>query len=204
MPHDVFEGKTYKYLLPGVEAASRYGVARPLMSKKSSEVAFALGAIYKKKGSAFKYPRVFQIDNGSEFKGEVTKLLEKHNVDIQRATTKYKHTHTAFVEAFNKELAKLLFKPMDAQELHDPEKVPAIWVNNLNKIVNKMNNTKSSMIDMKSKDAIKLDTAPLGKTYPEETVLPEDRLYRFLYQLSEQHGDQKRRATGFIWSKNTY
>ena len=47
----------------------------------------------------------------------MTKLLEKHNVEIQRATTKYKHTHTAFVEAFNKELAKLLFKPMDAQEL---------------------------------------------------------------------------------------
>ena len=49
-------------------------------------------------------------------------LLEKHNVDIRRATTKYKDTHTAFVEAFNKELAKLLFKPMDAQELQDPKK----------------------------------------------------------------------------------
>ena len=58
---------------------------------------------------------VFQCDNGSEFKNEVTKLLEKHNVDIRRATTKYKHTHTAFVEAFNKELAKLLFKLMDTK-----------------------------------------------------------------------------------------
>ena len=147
---------------------------------------------------------VFQCDNGSELNNEVTKLLEKHDVDIQRATTKYKHTHTVFVEAFNKELAKLLFKPMNAQELHNSEKVSTIWVKNLNKIVNKMNNTKSSMIDMKPKDAIKLDTAPLGKTYPEETVLPEDGLYRYLYQPSEQHGDQKRQATGFIWSKNTY
>ena len=51
------------------------------------------------------------------------------------------HTHTGFVEAFNRELAKLLFKPMDAQELQDTEKVSAIWVKNLNKIVNKMNNT---------------------------------------------------------------
>ena len=67
-----------------------------------------------------KYPGVTQLDNGSEFKGEVTRLLEKHNVEIQRATTKYKHTHTAFVEAFDKELAKLLFKPMDAQEFQDP------------------------------------------------------------------------------------
>ena len=88
----------------------------------------------------------------------MTKLLEKHNIEIRTATTKYKHTHTAFVEAFNKELAKLLFKPMDAQELQDPEKVSTIWVKNLNKIVNKMNNTESSMTDMKPKDAIKLDT----------------------------------------------
>ena len=133
----------------------------------------------------------------------MTKLFEKHNVDIQRATTKYKHTHTAFVEAFNKELAKLLFKPMDAQELQDPE-ISAIWVKNLNKIVNKMNDTKSSMIDMKPKDVIKLDTVPLDKTYPEEIVLPEHGLYRYLYQPGEHHGDQKRRATDFIWRKNTY
>ena len=36
-----------------------------------------------------------------------------------------------------------------------------------------MSNTKSSMIGMRPKDAIKLDAAPLDKTYPEETVLPE-------------------------------
>ena len=60
------------------------------------------------------------------------------------------------------------------------------------------------MIDMKPKDAIKLDTVPPDKKYPEETVLLEDGLYRYLYQPGEQHGDQKRRATDFIWSKNTY
>ena len=98
------------------------------------------------------------------------------------------------MEAFNKELA------MDDQELQDPEKVSAIWVKNLNKIVNKMNNTVPSMIGMKPKDAIKLDNVPLDKKYPEETVLPKDRLYRYLYQLGEQHGDQKRRATDLIVS----
>ena len=120
MPHNLFEGHTDKYILTGIDVASRYKVARPLRTKKSSEVAFVLGAIYKK-GGVFKYPKTFQCDNGSEFKNEVTKLLEKHNVEIRRATTKYKHTHTAFVKAFSKELAKLLFKPMDAQELQDPE-----------------------------------------------------------------------------------
>ena len=119
-----------------------------------------LEAIYKK-GGVFKHPKVFHCNNGSEFKSDVTKLLEKRNVDIWRTTTKYKLTHTGFVEAFNKELAKLLFKPVDAQELQDPEKVSTIWVKNLNSIVNKMNNTKSSMIDMKPKGAIRLDTVKL-------------------------------------------
>ena len=93
---------------------------------------------------------------------------------------------------------------MDAQELQNPEKVFRIWVKNLNKIVNKMNNTVSSIIDMKPNDVIKLDTIPLDKKYPEETILPKDGLYRYLYQPGEQHGDQKRRATDLIWSKNIY
>ena len=93
---------------------------------------------------------------------------------------------------------------MDAQELQDREKVSRIWVKNFYKIVNKMNNTVSSTIDMKPKDAAKLDTVPLDKRYPEETVPPEDELYIYLYQPGKQHGDQKGRATDLIWSKNTY
>ena len=118
-----------------------------------------LEAIYKK-GGVFKYLKTFQCDNGSEIKNEVTVLLEKHKVDIRRATAKYKHTHTVFVEGSNKKSAKLWFKVMDAQELQDPEKVSTIWVKNLNKIINKMNNTESLMIGMKPKDPIKLDTDP--------------------------------------------
>ena len=80
MPH-VFEGNTYKYLLSDADVASRYRVAKRLTNKKSSEIAFVLGSIYKK-GGVFKYHKVFQSDNSSEFKGEVMKLLEKHNLDI--------------------------------------------------------------------------------------------------------------------------
>ena len=64
--------------------------------------------------------------------------------------------------------------------------------------MNKLNNTESSMIDMKPKDVIKLDTVPLDKAYPEENILPEDDLYRYLYQPGEQHGDHKRWAKDFI------
>ena len=57
------------------------------MTRKSSEAAFVSEAI-DKKGGVFKYPKVFQYDTGPEFKNEVTKLLEKHNVDILRAKKK--------------------------------------------------------------------------------------------------------------------
>ena len=65
--------------------------------------------------------------------------------------------------------------------------------------MNKMNNTVSSMIGLKPKDATKLDTVPLDKTYPKHPYYP-----RMDYQPGEQHGDQKRRATNLIWSKNKY
>ena len=94
----------------------------------------------------FKYSKTFQCDNGSEFKNKVTKLLEKHSADIRRVATKYKHTLTAFEEAFKKELPKLFFKPVDAHKLQHPEKVSTIWVKHLNKIVDKTNNTVSLMI----------------------------------------------------------
>ena len=48
MPHNLFEENTYKYILTGIDVASRYKVARPLTTKKSSEVAFVLQAIYRR------------------------------------------------------------------------------------------------------------------------------------------------------------
>ena len=125
MPHNVFERSTYNYILRGVDVSSRYKVARALKTKTSSQVEFILEAIYGKSG-VFRYPKVAQCDNGSELKNELTKLLEKHNVDIRSATIKYKHTHKAFVEDFIRELAKQLFKPINAQELQDPEKISTL------------------------------------------------------------------------------
>ena len=75
----------------GIDVASRCKVARALRTKKAIEVAVVLEAIYKK-GCVFKYPKVFECDNGSVFKSGVTKLLEKHSVHVQRATAEYKYT----------------------------------------------------------------------------------------------------------------
>ena len=49
LPHNVFEGNTYKYILTDVDVASRYKVTRALRTKKASEVSFVLEAIYIKR-----------------------------------------------------------------------------------------------------------------------------------------------------------
>ena len=204
MPPDSLYGSKYKYILAGIDAASRYKVARPLRSRQARDVAEMIADIYEV--GPLKYPKIFQGDNGSEFKGDVTKMLEKNEVKIQRVTTKYKHTHTAFVEALNKILAERLFKVQDAQELNDPEKLSSRWVKHLYGLVDELNDTETEMIGMKSKCAIKLDEVPLvaGESYSPEEVLPEDGLYRYLLQPGEEHDDQRRRATDRIWSKGTY
>ena len=81
MPLDTLYGNKYKYILSGIDVASRYKVARPLRTKQAKDVAEMIADIYKV--GALTYPKIFQCDNGSEFKAEVTKMLEKHEVRIQ-------------------------------------------------------------------------------------------------------------------------
>ena len=159
VPSDTLYGNKYIYILAGIDAASRFKIARPLRIKQAKDVAEMIADIYKVR--PLKYPKIFLCDNGSKFKGEVTKMLEKQEVKIRRVTTKYSHTHTAFVEALNKILTERLFKVQDTQELNDPEKVSSRWVKHLYGLVDELNNMETEMIGMKPKDVIKLDEVPL-------------------------------------------
>ena len=190
MPLDSLYGSKYKYILAGIDAASRFKVARPLRTKQVKDVAEVIADIYKV--GSLKYSKIFQCDNGSKFKGEVTKMLEKNDVKIRRVMTKYKHTHTAFVKALNKILAERLFKVQDAQELNNPEKVSLWWVKHLYGLVDELKDMETEMIGMKPKDAIKLKEVPLvnREAYLPEEVLPENGLYRYLLQPDEKHDDQ--------------
>ena len=174
MPSDTVYGNKYKYILGGIDVTSKFKAARPLRTKQACDVAEMIADIYKV--GPLKYPKIFQCDNGSEFKGDVTKMLEKNEVKIRQVTTKYKHTHTAFVEALNKILAERLFKVQEAQELNDSEKVSATWIKHLYGLADELNDTETEMIGMKPIDVIKLDEVPLVKqgACPPEEVLPED------------------------------
>ena len=203
LPHDKVYQTTYKYTLQVIDVASRYKASRPLKTKKASEVADMLRDIYKK--GPLKYPQELHVDNGTEFKADVLKLMKEHDVKVDSATTKYHHSFTAFVERFNKTLAERLFKPQDAQELQNPTKDSKIWVKYLQKAVNRLNSEKTRMLGMTPAKAVKLDNVELKvKPYPEEKVLPVDGLYRYLYQPGELEGGDRRRATDLVWSWNSY
>ena len=100
MPSDMLYGNKYKYILSEIDVASRYKVAKPLRTTQAANIAEMIADIYKV--GPLTYPKIFQYDNDSEFKGEVTRLLEKHEVMIRCTTMKYKHTHTAFLEALTR------------------------------------------------------------------------------------------------------
>ena len=204
MPSDTLYGNKYKYILAGIDASSRYKVTRLLRTKQARDVAEMIADIYKV--GPLTYPKIFQCDNDSEFKGEMTKMLAKHEVKIWQVTAKYAHTHTAFVEALNKILTERLFKVQDAQELNNPERVSATWVKHLYGLVDEINDMETEMTGMKPKDAIELNEVPLvdRESYPAEDTLPEDGLYQYLLQPGEEHGNQRCRATDRILSKGTY
>ena len=86
MPSNSLYGSKYKYILAGIDAASRFKVARPLRTKQARDVAEMIADIYKV--GPLTHPKIFQCNNGSKCKGEVTKMLEKNEVKIQRVTMK--------------------------------------------------------------------------------------------------------------------
>ena len=178
-------------------------MSRPLRTKKASEVADMLRDIYKK--GPLKYPVELHVDNGTEFKADVSKLMKEHDVKMVSVTTKYHHNFTAFVERFNKSLAERLFKAQDAQELQNPTKDSKIWVKYLQKAVSRLNSEKTKMLGMTPAKAVKLDSVELKvKAYPKEDALPVDGLYRYLYQPGELEGGDRRRAPDMIWSWGTF
>ena len=88
--------KTYKYALTVVDVASRYKEAEPITSKDSREVAEAFNRIYKR---VLKWPKLLQVDAGTEFMGVVTKTLKDHDTNIRRAEAEY-HRGQSIVERF--------------------------------------------------------------------------------------------------------
>ena len=100
LPHDKVRRKTFRYALVVIDVASRYKDAEALTSEESQEVAKAFEKIYSRK---LRWPKRIMVDPGKEFMGYVTKLMDRHNVKIQRSEAG-NHRAQAFVERANRTL----------------------------------------------------------------------------------------------------
>ena len=100
------------------------------------------------------YPKTLIVDDGKEFHGDMTKLMEKHDVMIQCGDSS-KHRSQGIVERFNRTLADRLFSYQYHKELEGASKSNREWVFRLQNVVSALNNEKTRLIGMKSVDAVK-------------------------------------------------
>ena len=100
------------------------------------------------------YPKTLIIDDGKEFYGDTTKLMEKHDVIIQRGDPS-QHRSQGIVERFNRTSADRLFSYQYHKELEGPSKSNREWVSRLQNVINALNNEDTKLIGMKPIDAIK-------------------------------------------------
>ena len=134
------------------------------------------------------------VDDGKEFYGDTTKLMEKHDVMIQCGDPS-QHRSQGIVEMFNRTLADRLFTYQYHKELEDPSKSNREWVSRLQNVVSSLNNEKTRLIGMKPVDAIKQTLVEQGFSQPtskeyEEKLLNVGTKVRYLYEPGELEGYQ--------------
>ena len=120
---------------------------------RSVSVAKAFKKVYSYRNTPLIWPKVLQVDGGSEFRDKVCKVMGKKGVRIRVGST---HKHQSIVERFNRTLAERLFRIQDAiefiTEIEDTK-----WVENLQDIVDDLNNSITRLIGMSPAIAILKD-----------------------------------------------
>ena len=181
-----------------------------MTTKNAKEVAHAFQWIYE--NIPLTYPKTLIVDDGKEFYGDMTKLMEKHYVIIQHGDPSQHHSQ-GIVERFNRTLADRLFTYQYHKELEDPSKSNREWVSRLQNVVSSLHNEKTRVTGMKPIDAIKQTLveqgfSQLSKEYKEK-LLDVGTKVRYLYEPGELEGyqykgERRKRSTDPIWSVDVY
>ena len=209
MPWDTVGSKIYKYCLNIVDVASRYKASVPLINRSSKSVARAFKRVYSSRKLPLIWPKVLQVDGGSEFKDDVLRMMRWRGTQIRVGST---HKHQCIVERYNKTLAEKLFRIQDAIEfITDIGIENTAWVNNLQDVVDYLNNSITQLIGMAPVVAILEDEvfalpSKIRKDRlvgEDEECLPSGTLVRYLLDNSDYKGG-RRRATDPIWSTKIF
>ena len=133
------------------------------------------------------------VDDGKEFYGDTTKLMEEHDVIIQRGDPS-QHRLQVIVERFNRTLADRLFTYQYQKELEDSSKSNREWVSRLQNVVSSLNDEKTRLIGIKPVDTIKQTLVEQGFSQPvkeyEEKLLDVATKVRYLYEPGDLEGYQ--------------
>ncbi|KXJ06312.1 uncharacterized protein LOC110234463 [Exaiptasia diaphana] len=206
LTHDTVKRKTYKYALLVVDVASRYVHAEALTSKDSSGIAKAFERIYSRK---LKWPNTVIVDPGTEFMGDVTKLMKKKGVRIQRSEAK-NHKAQSVIERANRTLSERLYSHQYAQEMLLENERSREWVKRLPEVLEAMNNKPRRITGKETDKAVRLkevDVKPVEYKRPvglDEVRLPPGVKVRYLLAPGEDEGGDNSRATDPVWSLDIY
>ena len=141
------QNKGYYWILTAVEILSRYAFAIPVYRKDTNNMTKAVTEVLKQFKNRFDvHPRVAQFDDGKEFYNVGVKtLLEKHEIGCFSTKSDKK---AAIVERFNRTLKTVMWKYFYSKGTYK-------WIDVLDQLLYRHNNTKHSTILMKPKDVNK-------------------------------------------------
>lgn len=135
------DNQGYRYLLTVIDTFSKYAYVKPVKNKSGLEVTEAMKHIMQDHDN--KAPTHLQTDFGKEFYNSHFKKLMK-NYNIKHYST-YSALKASIVERFNRTLKGWMWKEFSLNGSYK-------WINNVQELVNKYNNTVHRTIKMKPRD----------------------------------------------------
>ena len=131
------QNKNYKYILTVIDFFSKYSWCYPLKSKKSEEIINSFKDIFKKSKRKSNF---IQSDEGTEFTNIQIETFFKNN-DI-KCHTYDRDIKCSICERYNRTILNKTYKNFSLNN-------NTIWINDLDKLVNKYNNSYHRSIKMK-------------------------------------------------------
>ena len=205
--------KGYRYCLTCIDVASRYKWGQPVKNKKPSTVLEA----FKKMKIPYDKVQVVATDDGGEFKSVFSKFIKSKNIEHH---INEPGVHLSFVESFNGNIAKKLYKIQEVEELKSG-KPNSDWVDDLDDVIKDMNNSYTRLIKMKPIDAVDMvsvlqpknnwSKADIKKKHPIGAIVrrllrPDEIETAYLKRVGTGADKlhSRRRKTDALWSHALY
>jgi hypothetical protein len=137
------ENRGHKYILVVIDCFSKYLWTRPLKSKTTHDVSTAMSDIFKK---SKRIPKKMWTDMGKEYYGSsFQNLMKKHNIHHYSTFSVLK---ASIAERVIRTIKEKLYKLFTLNGNHK-------WIDLLEQVTDKYNNTKHRTIGLKPKDVTK-------------------------------------------------